>query len=77
MWFVRKLIFIILEGFFDRNSQLYSILLICWQDVFRVTLFYFTKEEEHIFGFPSSVLQFMAVVVISVVPGFSEEEVDV
>lgn len=38
-------------GFFDRNSQLFSFLLIRWQDVFRVSLFYFTKERESIFGF--------------------------
>lgn len=37
--------------FFDRLSQLSSILFICWQHVFRVTLFYFTKKKEHIFVF--------------------------
>lgn len=51
MCFLRKQTFIILEGVFDRNSHLSSVLLICWQDVFRVSLFYFTKEKEHIFGF--------------------------
>lgn len=48
MCFLRKQTFIFLEFFFDRISQLPSILLICWQDVFRVTLFYFTKEKVHI-----------------------------
>lgn len=71
--------------FFGSISQLSSSLLVCWQDVFHVALFDFSNEKkEHVFLFPSSILPFMglehlhcALKIISGVPEFSEEEVDV